>query len=257
MTTRPDIELASLSDVGCQRTANEDYCLYCEPPDDAEFAKRGRLLLVADGMGGHSGGSTASRLAAQVVRDVFLSSTAQGAQAVLIEAFGEAHRSILSLARRTAELKGMGTTCSAAILRGAELSVGHIGDSRLYLIRDRHATQLTRDHTVASELVRCGLISVAEARTHDGRTVLTAALGAESPMVSAEFSAAATRLKPGDILLLCTDGLHGSVEEREMESITSAQAPLEASRALVQLAKSRGGPDNITVQLLRIREIAA
>jgi len=254
MMIRPDVEMANISDVGCVRTVNEDYFLFCEPQDDREFAKRGRLLLIADGMGGHNGGETASRMAAQIVRDVFLRSESADPVALLIDAFTEGHQSILDLALRSPELAGMGTTCTAAILRGAKLTVGHIGDCRLYLIRDGISQLLTDDHTVVGHLLKSGLISQDQARVHENRNVLTSALGAECVSAAADFINVPTPLRMGDILLLCSDGLHGLVEDREMASISREFELRDAGRRLVNLAKTRGGPDNITLQLLKIRE---
>jgi serine/threonine protein phosphatase PrpC len=257
MMIRPDVEMANISDVGCVRAVNEDYFLYCEPQDEGEFARRGRLFLVADGMGGHNGGEIASRMAAQIVRDVFLRSELQDPEAILIDAFFESHRSILQHARTGAELEGMGTTCTAAILRGARLTVGHVGDCRLYLIRDGAARQLTDDHTVVGQLLRSGLIGPDQARVHENRNVLTSALGADSSSAAADFIKVPTLMQPGDILLLCSDGLHGLVEAQEMESIAREGELRDAARRLVSLAKTRGGADNITLQLLRIRESLA
>ncbi len=254
MMIRPDVEMANISDVGCVRTVNEDYFLYCEPQDDGEFAKRGRLLLIADGMGGHNGGETASRMAAQIVRDAFLHSDVSDPEALLIDAFTESHQSILQHALRSSELAGMGTTCTAAILRGARLTVGHIGDCRLYLIREGAARPLTDDHTVAGHLLKSGLINAEQARVHENRNVLTSALGAECASPAADFINVPTPLRMGDVLLLCSDGLHGLVQEREMASTTHEFELRDAVRRLVNLAKTRGGPDNITLQLLKIRE---
>jgi PPM family protein phosphatase len=257
MVIRPDVELANISDVGCRRTQNEDYFLYCEPRDDDAFLRRGRLLVVADGMGAHRGGEVASRMAVDIVRDTFFNYPSPDPREVLIEGFAQAHHRICECAGRSADLEGMGTTCSAAIVRGGQLTFGHIGDSRLYLIRDGAARPLTDDHTITGQLLRAGAISTAEARTHEMRHVLTAALGADAAAVTAEFAEQPWQLQTQDVLLLCSDGLHGVVEEQEMVSMTHMCTMYDASRALVNLAKERGGPDNITVQLLRICEIHA
>src|SRR5271170_1578930 len=121
MVIRPDVELANRSDVGCERSVNEDYFAYVEPQDEKEFARRGRLLMVADGMGGHNGGQFASTLAVDVVRTRFLEAESEDARAILIDCFQEAHRTIVEAARDGNELAGMGTTCCAAILKDGQL----------------------------------------------------------------------------------------------------------------------------------------
>jgi protein phosphatase len=253
---RPDVELANLSDVGCERTENEDYFLYVEPQADGEFQDRGRLILVADGMGGQNGGEVASRLAAETVRDVFLQSAgAEGPRAILIEGFQQAQRAILDTASQNPELVGMGTTCCAAILIKGLMYYAHVGDSRIYLIRDGRAAQLTDDHSVVARMVRDGLLSAEEAQHHEKRNVLTAALGIDSESVSGDFPVEPIELQPEDIILICTDGLHGLVSDAEMALSAEKQSLTEACRNMTALAKMRGGPDNITLQLLRIRHL--
>jgi protein phosphatase len=253
---RPDVELANASDVGCERTQNEDYFLYIEPRDDDEFHHRGRLILVADGIGGRNGGEVASRLAAETVRDIFLE-TADGedSRSVLIAGFQAAHRAILDIAGETPELRGMGTTCCAAILRNGRMYYGHAGDSRIYLIRGGRAEPLTQDHNVVARMVRDGLIGEEDARHHPQRNVLTAALGLDSESVAGDFPVDPLALLAGDIILLCTDGLHGLVSDEEFSLTMAEQSLSDACRELVALAKFRGGPDNITVQLLRVRHV--
>jgi serine/threonine protein phosphatase PrpC len=261
---RHDVELANLSDVGCERTENEDYFLYVEPDDDGEFEDRGRLILVADGMGGRNGGAVASRLAAETVRDIFWETSEDSERetseegeprAVLIAGFQAAQRAILDLAAVSPELRGMGTTCCACILKNGRMYYAHVGDSRIYLIRDGRAEQLTEDHSLVARMVRNGQLSEEEARHHEKRNILTAALGMDTESVAGDFSVEPLELMPEDTILLCTDGLHGLVSDEEMASITRDLLPTDACRELVDQAKLRGGPDNITVQLLRVRDV--
>jgi protein phosphatase len=244
-----------MSDVGCVRTVNEDYFLYCEPEADDEFVKRGRLILVADGMGGHNGGEVASGVAVETMRHVFLETEQGEANEILQQSFAQAHQAILDLASRMPELEGMGTTCSAAIIKDGLLSFGHIGDSRLYLLRDGQIVQLTEDHTLVNQLIKSGAISVSEAKRHHQRNVLTAALGATSANVSASFSDMPVPLEQNDVLLLCSDGLHGLLSDDEMFDLIDRQNLYMSCRSLVNKAKQCGGPDNITVQLLRVKEV--
>jgi serine/threonine protein phosphatase PrpC len=257
MIIRPDVELANMSDVGCVRSVNEDYFLYMEPQDQEEFVRRGRLMMVADGMGGHKGGQVASGLAIDIVRESFLEATSDDPRSVLIDSFQQAHRAILEASRNSEDLQGMGTTCCAAILKDGQLTFGHIGDSRLYLIRDGYAHALTDDHTMVNALLKRGILTPEEARTHDQRNVLTAALGAESTTIAGDFAESPLPMQAGDTLLMCSDGLHGLVSDEEMQTLATEYSLTDACRQLIALAKERGGPDNITVQLLRVRDVPA
>lgn len=251
MRIRDGLELANLTDVGCERDNNEDYFCYAEPPDDDEFSRKGRLAVVADGMGGEEGGEIASRLAVDAVRQTYFVRPERDPQECLIEAFRAAHGAILDFVRQRPELRDMGTTCTAVAITDGHAHIAHIGDSRLYLIRGASLSRLTTDHTVISRLIEQGVITPEEADTHPQRHVLTAALNAR-PEVSADFSPAPIPLSPGDVLVLCTDGLWGQISDHELLSTVRGNAPREACKELVQLARSRGGPDNITVQILRI-----
>ncbi len=252
---RSDIEVSNLSDVGCEREGNEDYFLFIEPQSEEEFQRRGRLVLVADGMGGRNGGEVASRLAAETVRDVFRAGDADDPRAVLIQGFQAAHRAILDLACEAPELQGMGTTCCAAILKRGRMYYAHVGDSRIYLIRGGQVWPLTEDHSLTARMVRDGVLSEEDARNHEHRNVLTAALGIDSDSVAGDFPVEPHGLLAGDIVLLCTDGLHGLVSDEEMAVVLAEQSLTDACRGLVNLAKERGGPDNITVQLLSVKRV--
>ncbi|MGA8221565.1 MAG: Stp1/IreP family PP2C-type Ser/Thr phosphatase [Candidatus Acidiferrales bacterium] len=250
MKIHPGIELGNLSDVGCERTENEDNFCYAEPEQDDELLKRGRLVVVADGMGGHEGGQVASSLAVDAVRDFFLNGSISDPADSLVASYQAAHQAIHQCAHDHPELTGMGTTCTSAVLRDGQLIYGHVGDSRLYLMRKDAITRLTHDHSYVQQMVDKGLISAEEAKTHPSRNILTSALGSDSP-VEAEFAEAPISLQQGDILLLCTDGLHGLVSDEEMLALAKRNPPREACKELVEMAKARGGFDNITVQILR------
>jgi protein phosphatase len=251
------VELANASDTGCVRTGNEDYFLYMEPDDDAEFARRGRFMLIADGMGGRNGGEVASRLASEALRDHFRTAEETDPRRVLIEGFGLAHQAILSEAAAEPDLRGMGTTCCAAIFRDGKMYYGHVGDSRIYLLRNNGAQQLTEDHSLVARMVREGLITEEQAERHEQRNVITQALGIESDSLSGDFPVEPLELAVGDILLMSTDGLHGLVSGAEMALTARDQSLSGACRELVALAKVRGGPDNITIQMLAIRQVGS
>jgi serine/threonine protein phosphatase PrpC len=251
MNVKPGMEVACLSDVGCQRDNNEDSYLYWEPVADDEFQQKGRLAVIADGMGGYEGGLEASRLAVETIREVYEKVVQDDPRAALFEAFAEAHRRIQSYAMRHPELHGMGTTCTALVVRGRQLYFAHVGDSRLYLVRGAQISRLTRDHSYVGRLVESGIVRAEDAEKHPQRHILTAALGAGTE-VAVDGDEHGMALQDGDHLLLCTDGLWGVVTEEELETEAGKNAPADCCAALVKLALERGGPDNITVQVLRV-----
>ena len=250
MLIRPGIELANLTDTGTHRAENQDYYCYVEPESDDEFRIKGRLAVIADGMGGHHGGEVASRIAAEQVRDAYLAFPGNDPRESLIAAFHAAHTAIHDYGRENPEFEGMGTTCTCAVVKDGHLYYGHVGDSRLYLIRNGAIVLLTEDHSYVRKLVRQGMLTSEEASVHPDRNILTAALGMPAA-VPADFSSEPMPLYPGDVLLLCTDGLHGLVSDRELLSLAN-RPPAEACRELIETAIGRGGFDNITVQILRV-----
>jgi len=251
MNVKPGIEVASLSDVGCQRENNEDSYLYWEPAGDEEFQRKGRLAVIADGMGGHEGGQEASRLAVETVREVYEAAAGDDPQVTLVDSFAQAHARIQEYAEQNPAFQGMGTTCTALVLRGRQLYFAHVGDSRLYLVRDARILRLTRDHSYVGRLVESGIVRAEDAEKHPQRHILTAALGAGRE-VAIDSAEQAVTLLEGDDLLLCTDGLWGVVTDEELETTVTANTPAECCAALVKLARQRGGPDNITLQVLRV-----
>jgi len=251
MRIRDGIEVAGLSDLGCQRQNNEDSYAYWEPASDGEYERKGRLAMVADGMGGHEGGQEASRIAVDAVQQVYAESPGSNPQALLVAAFREAHERIHHYASAHPVLRGMGTTATAIVLLSHHLYYCHVGDSRLYLVRAGQASRLTHDHSYVSRLVENGLISSEEAEMHPQRHILTAALGT-GPEFTPDVPEHPIPLQAGDVLVLCTDGLWGQLTEEEVGEAAGSNSPAEACRVLVKMAKDRGGPDNITVQVLRV-----
>jgi protein phosphatase len=245
------MEVASLTDIGRQRGNNEDSYLYWEPNGEEEFHRKGRLAIVADGMGGYEGGQEASRLAVDTVRQVYENGVGGDPQARLLEAFTVAHERIQGYANEHPELHGMGTTCTALAILGRELYFAHVGDSRLYLVRGSEISRLTRDHSYVGRLVESGVVRSEDAESHPQRHILTAALGSGRE-VAADSSGQPVVLQEGDTLVLCTDGLWGLVNPQEVAGVVSGNTPANSCRELVQMALERGGPDNITVQVLRV-----
>jgi serine/threonine protein phosphatase PrpC len=249
-TPKPGIEAASLTDVGRQRTNNEDSYLYWEPDSDEEFRRKGRLAIVADGMGGYEGGQEASRLAVETVHHVYEHAFGANPQETLLEAFQSAHQSIQRYALEHPEFYGMGTTCTALAIVDRQLCFAHVGDSRLYHIRGTNISRLTRDHSFVGRLVETGVVRSEDAESHPQRHILTAALGSGRE-VTPHAPDRPFPLEDGDTLVLCTDGLWGLIGDRELAQSTQA-APAEACLRLVGTALDRGGPDNITVLVLRV-----
>ncbi len=251
MRVRPGIELAGLSDVGCQRANNEDRYSYWEPADDQQFPLKGRLAIVADGMGGYEGGQEASRIAVEVIEEVYANAVAGDPRSWLLTGFQTAHSRIQEYAATYPDLHGMGTTCTAIALLDCGLYFAHVGDSRLYLVRASSISRLTHDHSYVTRLVDNGIIRVEEAESHPQRHILTAALGAGNS-VAPDSPTAPFSLQSGDVLVLCTDGMWSLLSDHEIQEIATGKNIEDVSQALVETAKGRGGPDNITVQVLRL-----
>jgi PPM family protein phosphatase len=252
MKVRTGIEVSSQSDIGCLRQNNEDCCGYWEPEDDRLFQRKGRLAIVADGMGGYEGGQEASRLAVETLVAVYRDFSGDDPQAALIEGLQAAHEQIRQYSFDHPELRGMGTTCTAAAIVQDALYYVHVGDTRLYLIREGHITKVTRDHSYVGRLVECGIISAEEAENHPQRNILTAALGTNPDLVM-DSPRQPEPLHAEDVLLICTDGLWGQVRDQEILDTVDNKSAEQAGRRLIDLARQRGGPDNITVEILRMR----
>src|ERR1700678_1400099 len=251
MKVRAGIQVSSQSDIGCVRKNNEDSFGYWEPEDDQLFARKGRLAVVADGMGGYEGGQEASRLAVETLMAVYRNSGDSDPQQALVEALQAAHEQIRQYSFEHPELRGMGTTCTAAAIVQNGLYYVHVGDTRLYLIREGQITKVTRDHSYVGRLVESGMISPEEAETHPQRNILTAALGTNPDLIM-DAPPRPEPLRPEDVLLICSDGLWGLMRDAEILKAVQNKTALQAGRILIEQARERGGPDNITVQILRL-----
>jgi PPM family protein phosphatase len=247
---KPGLEVASLTDIGRLRGNNEDSSLYWEPDSDKEFARKGRLAVIADGMGGYEGGQEASRLAVETVRFVY-DRDFDDAQNALVTGLRSAHATIPRYAEQHPQFSGMGTTCTALAIVERSLYFAHIGDSRLYLLRAGATSRLTRDHSYVSRLVENGIVRSEDAESHPQRHILTAALGSGREVIP-DKPEHPIALDEGDVLVLCTDGLWSVVGEVELARLALSQPPAEACASMVNAALDRGGPDNVTVVVLRV-----
>jgi len=248
------VTAAGLSDVGRKRKTNED-SFHIDPG-------RG-LFIVADGMGGHAAGEVASRLAVDTIQEFLRMSDADSEITWPFEfdeslsaggnriqaAIHLANREIVRHMQAQEDTRGMGTTVVTAVVADDSCFIGHVGDSRAYLIRDGAIRQLTRDHTFVNEQVERGFMSRAEAERHPARNILTRAVGSSEEL---HVDLVETKLVAGDRILLCSDGLSSMVEDEAILRILQDHPDLEeACSALVALANENGGWDNVTAVLIR------
>src|SRR5271165_5550157 len=250
-----DLEFAELSDPGRVRTRNEDYLGHVAPGSPAQVRSHGWLFALADGVGGQRQGEVASRAAVQEVLAGFRRAKA-----------GALHKEVLAQVVQSANARvcesealsgrsgaGMASTIVACALRFDRATVAHVGDSRCFLIRNGEARTITRDHTVAADQVRLGVLSAAEAAEASTRHVLSRSLGMNL-FVNVEIDE--VQVLPGDMLLLCSDGLHGAVTAAEIADTTQRTRDLNAAaQELVAAANENDGSDNVSLQLIRIREV--
>ena len=235
------LEAFSLSDKGCVRANNEDYCFI-----DAE---RG-LYVLADGMGGAKAGEHVSRIAVETVAEIIRLSPQRDSE-VLIRATEEANRRVLDAAHNDPTLEGMGTTLVAALELEEELAITSVGDSRAYMLDDKGLNVITDDQTWVNEVGRPLGLDEESLRHHPMRHVLTMAIGASSPLTINHYR---VPMAKGNLVLICSDGLHGVLEAPQMEQILhgNGDGSLEdRCRNLIDAAKHAGGPDNVTVVLIR------
>ncbi|MDX2153442.1 MAG: PP2C family serine/threonine-protein phosphatase [Bryobacteraceae bacterium] len=250
---RYEVEASFLTDVGKVRTSNEDSAAVVHPDEPAQLRSKGVLVIVADGMGGHEGGEVASRTATERVADVYYHSDRPPQQA-LVDAFLAANQEIRDRAKRDKHLTGMGTTCTAVAAINGLVYSAHVGDSRVYLIRGQQAYRMTEDHSAPMALVQKGLLTLAQASHHEDRNVILRAMGTYDKLEVSTWKEPFP-LRPGDRMVLCSDGFHDSVADEEIGALASRHnsAP-ESCRALLDLALQRDGADNITVAVLAVKE---
>src|SRR5581483_1831784 len=250
-----EVEFAQFSDQGRVRDHNEDFLGFAAPESEQEARSHGWLFALADGVGGQDRGEVASNLAVEHLLAGFrqangseplpalLSRLIQGANGKIFDA------GLSAISARTQ----MATTIVACALRFDRAAIAHAGDSRCYLLRQGFAAPLTRDHTVGNEQLRLGLISAREASNGSTAHLLSSVVGNEM-FLSVDTSE--HQIFAGDVLLLCSDGLHRSVNAEDMSRIVAPDSPLEdAARELVALANERDGSDNISVQVIRVRSV--
>ena len=238
------IKTFSVTNIGKRRKLNQDFVYTSEEP----VGHLPNLFVVADGMGGHKAGDYASKLAVTTMVEEIAGSDETIPEKLLGRAIETANGKVRESAERMPELEGMGTTVVAASCDGDTLSIANVGDSRLYIVSGHEIRQITRDHSWVEEMVRRGGLGRDEARNHPDKNIITRAVGAEDTIKADFFS---VKLKEGDLILMCTDGLTNMLEDEEIRMILDgARDIVEKAEELVRRANENGGMDNISVILI-------
>jgi protein phosphatase len=265
MATAPDItiEVFGKTDVGLIREHNEDNFLVADvtsalrsnaaaAPLSMKLGEKGALFLVCDGMGGAAAGEVASRMAVDSIFDVLAAAQPQardGFARAVRRAIEIANERIYIQSRDNQSERGMGTTCTAAALVDSTLIVGQVGDSRCYVLRNGRLSQVTKDQSLAWQLIEAGAMTAEEAKAFEHANIILQALGVQDRV---EVVLSQVELRKGDVIILCSDGLHGPVTDEEILEVLQIETDIKrAADALIQKALDRDGPDNVTVVLAR------
>ncbi len=241
---------ASATDTGMRRQNNQDSHTTVRAPNREVWKQRGHLFMVADGMGAHAVGELASKMACDLIPHNYMKAKTGVAGEAIAKAFRDVSGQIHGRAAANRDFQGMGTTCSSLLLLPEGALVAHVGDSRVYRVRDRRIDQLSFDHSLVWELVRRNHLTPEQANVSIPKNVITRSLGPEADIqVDVEGPLA---VQVGDVFLLCSDGLSGPVTDPELGAFAGHFHPRDACRYLVHLANLRGGLDNITVLIVRI-----
>ena len=237
------IKTAYLTDTGRKRQLNEDYVYASEKP----VGNLPNLFIVADGMGGHKAGDYASEFTVNTMVKEIEISFEKNPSIIFQKAISVANKKLREIAANDISKKGMGTTVVAATCMGKYLQVANVGDSRLYVVNDT-ITQITTDHSYVEEMIRRGSLVREDARSNPNKNIITRAVGAKNDI---QVDIYVVELKPGDLLLMCSDGLSNMLEDEEMRMIIKRQRDIvEMAEELVKAANENGGKDNISVILI-------
>ena len=237
------IKTAYLTDTGRKRELNEDYVYASEKP----VGNLPNLFIVADGMGGHNAGDFASDFTVKTMVEVIEASFEKNPSIIFQKAINVANQKLREIAAKDLAKRGMGTTVVAATCLGKYLQVANVGDSRLYVVNDT-IKQITTDHSYVEEMIRRGNLQRENARSNPNKNIITRAVGAKNEIQADIY---VVELKPGDLLLMCSDGLSNMLEDEEMRMIIRRQRDIvEMAEELVKAANENGGKDNISVVLI-------
>lgn len=249
---RPKISIACKTDLGRVRENNEDKFEFYLPEDDATIASRGLVFLVCDGMGGHAAGQIASELTAKTFIDVYMHHPAADPTVAMAAGVSAANRFVCDVGRAVPARRGMGTTLSGLILLQDKAYTVQVGDSRIYRMRQGELLMMTHDHTWCEEQIRAGVLTPEEAETHPYKHVLTRAVGTEGDVIP---DIELHDLKPGDLYMLCSDGVMNHVNDERIGQLMSDGALSEIAWKIVGEALVGGGSDNTTVMIVRLDEL--
>ncbi len=232
---------AGITDIGLHRKRNED---------NYSIDEEQGIFIVCDGMGGHKGGDVASRMAVQIIKENLFFSTVDDIVPVLTNGVQKANREIYEKGNSDESLREMGTTATVAVILDTDLIVAHVGDSSLYHYHEGTLKKITRDHTLAEQMLGDGILKNEDLHTSSYNHILTRAVGVESNVAVDIFR---EQIGPGDWILICTDGLTDLVSDNEIASfLGSADSPEATARSLVNTAIANGGYDNITIVLISV-----
>jgi protein phosphatase len=249
----PSLDASYLTDRGHARPINEDYACAIIPDDPAILATKGVLMIVADGMGGHEAGELASRMTVECMRS-FYYETAGDPHTTLTGALDHANRVLLRHARIHPDLTGMGTTCTAIAVVNGCAWLAHVGDTRLYLVRDGSTYRMTQDHSATMDLVKRGLLTLAQADRHPERNLILRAVGVRDKLDATTWHDGFP-VRTGDRLIIGSDGFYETLDDHEIGSIcTIATTSAHACELLLKTALERDGSDNLTVAVLFVNE---
>jgi len=247
---RDRIDYAATSDVGLRRANNQDSHVENVTAEGVDWLRRGYFFMVADGMGAHAAGELASKMATDFVSLTYFKAPDESPVDAIQKAFHDANERVFTRGQSNPDFRGMGTTSSALLLLPEGAVVAHVGDSRVYRLRGNQLDQLSFDHSLVWEMQATGKMRDTEIRLNVPKNIITRSLG-PYPQVQVDLEGPFP-IETGDAFLLCSDGLSGQVEDDEIGCIMAALPPSEAIQALVDLANLRGGPDNITVTVVRV-----
>lgn len=245
------LEYVAISDVGMRRASNQDSHAEVVAPDADHWLRRGHVFVVCDGMGAHAAGELASKMAVDGIPHTYLKLSDRPPPDALRRSIQEANNQIYSRGQANADFHGMGTTASTLVLLPQGAIVAHVGDSRVYRLRGKRLEQLTFDHSLVWEMSAYGQVPKDSIPPFVPKNVITRSLGPH-PNVQVDLEGPFP-LEVGDTFLLCSDGLTGQVNDEELGAIMQSLPPREAAQVLVDLANLRGGPDNVTVIVVRVK----
>ena len=245
------VTIGSASHMGKRKEKNDDYLSYYAP-EDGSMPKKGILLALADGMGGRAGGDLAARIAVDVMMEEYYKDTSSDIPESLNNAFLKANREVISRGDNDRSIQGMATTLIAVVIKKDKMYYAHVGDSRGYIIHEDTIAQFTEDHSIVAGLVKAGYITEEQASSYPGGNIITRAVGL-APDLKVDAPKKNMRIKKGQYVMLCCDGLHKDVPNEDiLEAFHEFREPSAISEKLIEKALENGGDDNITVLIARI-----